>query len=310
MITSLTIATRGSKLALWQAKHVAGLIRKSHAHIDVALKVVKTSGDKILDVPLAKVGGKGLFVKEIEEAILAGEADLAVHSMKDVPAELVSGLTLGVMPKRDDVADALLSMRYPDLWSLPQGAVIGTSSLRRQAQLLALRPDLTIHTLRGNLDTRLRKLEHGDFDAIVVAAVGLKRLGLQAPYASRLVPPDFFPALGQGALGIEYPKENTELHDLLAPLEHAQTRVTVTAERSFLHELEGGCQVPIGGIAEVRGNQVSLHGLVCDVRGELVILEHDRADCQKADELGRSLARKILDRGGREILQRIYACGE
>jgi len=310
MITSLTIATRGSKLALWQAEHVAGLIRQAHAHIDVDLKVIKTSGDKILDVPLAKIGGKGLFVKEIEETILAGEADLAVHSMKDVPSELVSGLTLGIMPERDDVADVLLSMRYPDLWSLPEGAVIGTSSLRRQAQLLALRPDLTIKTLRGNLDTRLRKLEQDHFDAIVVALVGLKRLGLQVPYATGLIPPDFYPALGQGALGIEYPVENTELHSLLAPLDHAQTRITVTAERSFLHELEGGCQVPIGGMAEVTEGRLSLHGIVLDVRGEQVILEHGQADCQAAEELGRSLARRVLDRGGREILRQIYACGE
>lgn len=307
MITSLTIATRGSKLAMWQARHVAGLIQAVHPQVDIDFKIVKTSGDKILDVPLAKVGGKGLFVKEIEEAILAGEADLAVHSMKDVPAELISGLALGVIPERDDTSDCFLSMHYPDWQSLPQGAVVGTSSLRRQAQLLALRPDLTIRTLRGNLDTRLGKLEKGEYDAIVVASVGLKRLGLQSPFACRLVPPDFYPALGQGALGIEYPTENTELDHLLSALDHAPTRVTVTAERSFLHELEGGCQVPIGGMAEVEGDQVTLQGFVSDVRGNTVILEQDRAGCREAESLGRSLARKVLDRGGREILQQIYA---
>jgi hydroxymethylbilane synthase len=310
MSTSLTIATRGSKLALWQAEHVAGLIRQAHADIDVEFKVVKTSGDKILDVPLAKVGGKGLFVKEIEEAILAGEADLAVHSMKDVPGELVAGLTLGVMPKRDDAFDCLLSMEYPDLQSLPAGAVVGTSSLRRQAQLLALRPDLEIQTLRGNLDTRLNKLEQGLYDAIVVASVGLKRLGLTAPHAFLLVPPDFFPALGQGALGIEYPEDNARLHSLLAGLDHTQTRVTVTAERSFLHELEGGCQVPIGGMARVEDDQVFLQGFVSDLRGERVIMEQGRAECREAEGLGRSLARRVLDRGGREILGEIYSCGE
>ncbi|MBS3779148.1 MAG: hydroxymethylbilane synthase, partial [Desulfovermiculus sp.] len=306
-MTSLTIATRGSKLAMWQAEHVAGLIQAVHPQVDIDFKIVKTSGDKILDVPLAKVGGKGLFVKEIEEAILAGEADLAVHSMKDVPAELISGLALGVMPERDDTSDCFLSMQYPDWQSLPQGAVVGTSSLRRQAQLLALRPDLTIRTLRGNLDTRLGKLEKGEYDAIVVASVGLKRLGLQAPYACRLVPPDFYPALGQGALGIEYPTANTELDHLLSALDHGPTRVTVTAERSFLHELEGGCQVPIGGMAEVEGDQVILHGFVSDVRGNTVILEQDRAGCREAESLGRSLARKVLDRGGREILRQVYA---
>lgn len=307
MIISLTIATRGSKLAMWQAEHVAGLIQAVHPQVDIDFKIVKTSGDKILDVPLAKVGGKGLFVKEIEEAILAGEADLAVHSMKDVPAELISGLALGVMPERDDTSDCFLSMQYSDWQSLPQGAVVGTSSLRRQAQLLALRPDLTIRTLRGNLDTRLGKLEKGEYDAIVVASVGLKRLGLQAPYACRLVPPDFYPALGQGALGIEYPTANTELNYLLSALDHAPTRVTVTAERSFLHELEGGCQVPIGGMAEVEGDQVTLHGFVSDVRGNTVILEQDRAECREAESLGRSLARRVLDRGGREILRQVYA---
>ncbi len=307
MITSLTIATRGSKLALWQAKHVAGLIQKAHAHVNVDYKVVKTSGDKILDVPLAKVGGKGLFVKEIEEAILAGEADLAVHSMKDVPAELVSGLILGVTPERDDISDCLLSMHFPDLQSLPPGSVVGTSSLRRQAQLLALRPDLIIKTLRGNLDTRVNKLRQGEYDAIVVASVGLKRLGLHVPHAFRLVPPDFYPALGQGALGIEYPAENTELHSLLSGLNHSETKVRVTAERSFLHELEGGCQVPIGGMAQVKKNQVILHGFVSDLNGEQVILEQGRAECRDAEDLGRSLARKVLERGGREILRQVYS---
>jgi len=310
MNTSLTIATRGSKLALWQARHVAGLIQAVHPDIHVAFKVVKTSGDKILDVPLAKVGGKGLFVKEIEEAILAGEADLAVHSMKDVPAELVSGLTLGVMPERDDSSDCLLSMLHPDLSSLPSGAVVGTSSLRRQAQLLAQRPDLTVKTLRGNLDTRVNKLRQNEYEAIVVASVGLKRLGLQAPYSYRLFPPEFFPALGQGALGIEYPEDNTQLSTLLSALDHPPTRVTVTAERSFLHELEGGCQVPIGGMARVDGQQVTLQGLVSDVRGERMVLETDTADLSQAESLGRSLARRVLDRGGREILREVYACGD
>ena len=307
MRDSLIIATRGSQLALWQARHVSALIQDRYPDMQVSFKVVKTAGDKILDVPLAKIGGKGLFVKEIEETILAGEADLAVHSMKDVPAELVPGLFLGVIPERDDPSDCLLSMHFPDLDSLPKECVVGTSSLRRQAQLLALRPDLQVKTLRGNLDTRVRKLRDGEFDAIIVASVGLKRLGLGARYATRLLPPHFFPALGQGALGIEYAQDDSELHSLLAPLDHAHSRVTVTAERSFLHELEGGCQVPIGGQAQVKNGLVSLRGLVSDVSGQRIILRQASAGVDQAEGLGRSLAREVLAAGGREILREVYA---
>lgn len=311
MQKEVVIATRGSKLALWQANHVAELLRAEYPSLQVSLKTIKTSGDKIQDVPLAKIGGKALFVKEIEEALLAGEADLAVHSMKDVPAELPQGLKLGVVPRREDFSDCLLSNAYPDLASLPEGSVVGTSSLRRQAQLLALRPDLQIKSLRGNLDTRIRKLKQGNFSAIVVASAGLQRLGLQANYAYRLKPPDFLPAIGQGALALEYPEVNVKLEQQLAFLEHGPTRFALAAERSFLHELEGGCQVPIAGLAQQDGDsRLLLQVLVSDLKGQRVLRRQAQAELGQAEELGREVARDILDSGGREILQEIYCNGQ
>ncbi|MFP4213309.1 MAG: hydroxymethylbilane synthase [Desulfohalobiaceae bacterium] len=308
MQQEVTIATRGSKLALWQANHVADLLRAEYPGLQVSLKTIKTSGDKIQDVPLAKIGGKALFVKEIEEAMLAGEADLAVHSMKDVPAVLPQGLKLGVVPRREDFSDCLLSKDYPDLKSLPEGSVVGTSSLRRQAQLLALRPDLEIRSLRGNLDTRLRKLQQGEYTAIVVASAGLLRLGLQAEHCYRLQPPDFLPAIGQGALALEYPEAHTELEEHLAFMEHGPTRYALAAERSFLHELEGGCQVPIAGLARQEGpDSLLLQTLVADLQGRRVLRRQARSELSRAEDMGREVAREILDSGGREILQEIYS---
>jgi hydroxymethylbilane synthase len=308
MQQELVIATRGSKLALCQANYVAELLGAKYPWLGVRLKTIKTSGDKIQDVPLAKIGGKALFVKEIEEALLAGEADLAVHSMKDVPAELPQGLKLGVVPRREDFSDCLLSNSYPDLGSLPEGSVLGTSSLRRQAQLLALRPDLEIKSLRGNLDTRLRKLQQGEFTAIVVASAGLQRLGLQASYAYSLQPPEFLPAIGQGALALEYAEDNTQLEEQLAFLEHGPTRFALAAERAFLHELEGGCQVPIAGLArEEADSSLLLQVLVSDLKGQRVLRRQAQAGLDQAETLGREVARDILDSGGREILQEIYS---
>jgi len=231
---TITIATRGSKLALWQAEHIAARLRERHPGLAVELLKIKTTGDKILDVPLAKVGGKGLFVKEIEEALLDGRADIAVHSMKDVPAVLPAGLVIGAVPQREDPTDALLSVAYDGLAGLPRGARVGTSSLRRQAQLAALRPDLAIETLRGNLDTRVKKLLSGQFAAIVVASAGLNRLGLAAPKRHTLAPPEFLPAVAQGALGIELRADRADVASLLAFLDHEPTRLAVTAERAFL----------------------------------------------------------------------------
>ncbi len=295
----LVIATRGSKLALWQAEHVKSRIEGRHPGVSVELLVLKTRGDIILDVPLAKVGGKGLFVKEIEEALLDGRADLAVHSMKDVPMELPEGLVLGIIPEREEPSDTFLSVHHGSLAALPHGATVGTSSLRRQSQLLALRPDLNVVSLRGNVDTRLRKLSEGQFDAIIMAtagmkrlglsapksevlgppaflpAVGQKRLGLSAPKSEVLGPPAFLPAVGQGALGIEFRDDRTDgadLRDLLAFMEHTPTRIRVEAERGFLAGLQGGCQVPIAGHAVMTGDATfALEGLVADLTGARVI---------------------------------------
>jgi hydroxymethylbilane synthase len=299
----IRIATRGSKLALWQAEHIASRLREEHPGLEVELKVVKTSGDRIQDAPLARFGGKGLFVKEIEETLLRGEAELAVHSMKDIPSELPQGLTLGVVPERDDPADCFLSHAYPDIASLPRGSVVGTSSLRRQAQLLALRPDLSVEMLRGNLDTRLRKLEQGQYQAIIVAAVGLKRLGLDAPYTTRLLSSEFLPAVGQGSLGLEYVSGNSGVESVLACLDHPPSRSAVTAERSFLQRLEGGCQVPIGGHADWRDGELLLRGVVADLRGEEVLREERRLPAEEAGRLGRDVAEAILGRGGDRILR-------
>ncbi|PTN31358.1 hydroxymethylbilane synthase [Desulfonatronum sp. SC1] len=303
----ITIASRGSKLALWQAEHVKSRLLERYPGLEVELLLVKTMGDKIQDVPLAKVGGKGLFVKEIEEALLDGRADLAVHSMKDVPAELPEGLVLGVIPEREDLTDALLSVLYDGLDGLPEGARVGTSSLRRRCQLLALRPDLKILNLRGNLDTRVNKLLAGDYDAIIVAQAGMNRLGLSVPKSTPLGPPLFLPAVGQGALGLEYAQDREDLVELLGFLNHPDTHCCVRAERAFLATLEGGCQVPIAGYAHISApNRITLRGLVADVDGKTLIIEEATDKPRDAEELGRRVARAILDRGGREILAEVY----
>ncbi|MDL2279884.1 hydroxymethylbilane synthase [Desulfovibrio sp. OttesenSCG-928-G11] len=316
---TLTIATRGSRLALWQAGHIRELLQKEHGYA-VELLVLKTRGDVILDVPLSKVGGKGLFVKEIEEALLDGRADLAVHSMKDVPMELPEGLILSAVPEREDRADMLLSWRFPDLDSLPQGARVGTSSLRRQAQLLKLRPDLEVLSLRGNVDTRMRKLEEGQFEAIVMAAAGIRRLGLSAPFMQPLEAPAFLPAAGQGALGIEIKADRQDLADMLAFLNHEPSRICVEAERGFLAGLEGGCQVPIAAMARLADEPVgdpadsqsgllTIEGLVADVRGRHVIrksLSGRAGQSGWARDLGLALADRIKAMGGAEILRELY----
>lgn len=312
MKKTVTIATRGSRLALWQAEHVRSLLEKEHGVV-VELLVLKTTGDIILDVPLSKVGGKGLFVKEIEEALLDGRADLAVHSMKDVPMELPAGLVLGAVPERENPADLLISVKYASLEGLPQGAVVGTSSLRRQAQLLALRPDLKVVSLRGNVDTRMRKLTEGEFDAIVMAAAGVNRLGLRAPFMIPLAPPAFLPAAGQGALGIEFRDDRPDMRELLGFLNHPETFVRVTAERAFLAGLEGGCQVPIAAhatLAPAGGSGptgvLRLEGLVADVTGTRSIRKSVEGDPADARALGLRLARDVKESGGADILRELY----
>ena len=315
MTTTLTIATRGSRLALWQAEHIKARLEKRH-NIRVELLVLKTKGDIILDVPLSKVGGKGLFVKEIEEALLDGRADLAVHSMKDVPMELPEGLVLGAVPERENPADLLLSMGYASLDALPKGARVGTSSLRRQAQLLALRPDIEVLFLRGNVDTRVRKLSEGEFDAIIMAAAGIKRLDITLPHMLPLEPPAFLPAAGQGALGIEFKADRRDVADLLAFLNHPETFVRVEAERAFLTGLEGGCQVPIAAYAVlsrsgdsgeiVPGAELVLEGLVTDVQGRTIIRRTLRGEPSGARTLGLALAEEVKNAGGAAILRELY----
>jgi hydroxymethylbilane synthase len=306
---TITIATRGSKLALWQAEHIAARLRERHPGLAVELLKIKTTGDKILDVPLAKVGGKGLFVKEIEEALLDGRADIAVHSMKDVPAVLPAGLVIGAVPQREDPTDALLSVAYDGLAGLPRGARVGTSSLRRQAQLAALRPDLAIETLRGNLDTRVKKLLSGQFAAIVVASAGLNRLGLAAPKRHTLAPPEFLPAVAQGALGIELRADRADVASLLAFLDHEPTRLAVTAERAFLAGLEGGCQVPIAAWSVLENGRLILTGFVADTRGSRAVRLAESGSASEAERIGRVLAERVKDAGGREILAEVYAQG-
>ncbi len=303
----ITIATRGSKLALWQAEYIKTALMAEYPGLSVELLIIKTKGDKILDVPLAKVGGKGLFVKEIEEALLEGRADLAVHSMKDVPTELPEGLVVAIHPKREDCTDTLLSVAYDGLAELPSGAVIGTSSLRRQAQLKLLRPDVQIKDLRGNLDTRVEKLMQGHYDAIVVATAGLKRLEITAPKMERLVPPKFLPAVAQGALGLEYREKDHNIAALLLCLHHERTGIEVQAERGFLTGLNGGCQVPIAAWAQVQGAEVSLTGFVADIDGSSPLRVKGTAPISEAWSLGTQLAKQILAAGGGEILTRVYS---
>lgn len=304
--STLVIGTRGSQLAIWQAEWVQAQLKQMAPDLSVVLKRIQTSGDKIQDVPLAKVGGKGLFVKEIEEALLRKDIDLAVHSMKDLPAELPTGLTIICIPEREDPRDALLTRDGKNLDALPLGARVGTSSLRRQSQLLHVRPDLQIEMLRGNVDTRLRKLQENEFDAIVLAASGLRRLGWDAHITECLPLNVSLPAIGQGALGIEGREDDGFVRDLVAKLEHQPTRVTVTAERALLRRLEGGCQVPIAGHAVLQGESLTLEGLVASLDGKRYVRYSLDGSMSKAESIGTKVAEELLDRGAQPILQEIY----
>ena len=301
----LTIGTRGSELALWQANHIKDLIENEHG-VTVELKIIKTMGDKILDVPLAKVGGKGLFVKELEEALLRNEVDLAVHSMKDVPTELPEGLFMGIVTERVDARDAFLSVKYDSFNELPQGAVIGTSSLRRQCQLQAIRPDIKCAQNRGNVGTRIRKMKEGQFDAIILAAAGLKRLGL-GDEIKEILPADVsIPAIGQGALGIESRVGDDEVSRLLAFLNHQETAYAVRAERAFLMKLEGGCQVPIAGFGTIDGDSIKFDGLVGSEIGDIILKDTITGSVNDAEKIGIELAQRLLDRGADKILEEVY----
>ena len=306
MRTTLRIGTRASLLAVTQSTWVKTRIEQAHPQVRVELVQITTKGDRILDVPLAKVGGKGLFVKEIEDALLDGTADLAVHSMKDVPTELPEGLFIGIVPARETPLDAYISNRFATLEALPVGARVGTSSLRRKSQLAAVRPDLTILDLRGNVDTRLRKLDEGQYEAIILAGAGLNRLGLQGRITAELDPTLMLPAIGQGALGIELRRDDTQLLADLQFLHDPRTATAVAAERAFLLRLEGGCQVPIGAHAVVDGETVRLTGLIASVDGRQLLRDTLTAPAAEAPALGTRLAERLLARGGKAILDAVY----
>lgn len=336
-INRIIIGTRGSKLALYQAEWVKSELQRLSPEIEVSLNKIKTTGDMILDVPLAKIGGKGLFVKEIEEAILRGEIDLAVHSMKDVPTDLPEGLHLAAICKREDPRDALIISRKSKpplppftsgrgglttslIYALSESARVGTSSLRRLCQLLNIRPDLKIVQLRGNLDTRIRKLDEGQFDAIIVAVAGIKRLGWAERITEILEPEICLPAIGQGAIGIECRIDNEIMNKMLRALYHEETSISVGAERSFLKRLEGGCQVPIAAYARIvsnpptpplikggKGGVLAMDGLVGSINGDRIVRGHIEGSLEGYESLGIKLAEDLLSRGAKEILAEVYS---
>jgi hydroxymethylbilane synthase len=303
----IRIATRKSPLALWQANHVSALLQQAHPGLRVELVGMTTQGDRILDSPLAKVGGKGLFVKELEQGLLEGGADIAVHSMKDVPVELPAGLHLPVVLHREDPRDAFVSNRYARFADLPEGARVGTSSLRRQSQIRERRPDLRIFDLRGNVGSRLAKLDAGEYDAIILASAGLKRLGLEERITEHLDPQDSLPAIGQGAIGIECRSEDPEVNALIAVLDHPDTHARVRAERAMNARLQGGCQVPIAGHAVLEEGRIVLRGLVGRPDGSEVIRGSISGRAEDAEALGIALADDLLGRGAGAILEEVYA---
>jgi len=352
-INKISIGTRGSKLALWQAEWIKSELKELYPDLEIELIKIKTTGDKILDVPLAKVGGKGLFVKELEEALLRHEADIAVHSIKDVPTEFPDGLYLAVICEREDPRDAFISSKKSNpplppfskggrrginrsiIYYLPIGARVGTSSLRRSCQLLNKRPDLKIEQLRGNLDTRLRKLDEGQFDAIILAAAGIKRLGLEERISEILSPEISLPAIGQGAIGIECRIDDEFINKLISPLNHPETSICVKAERAFLERLEGGCQVPIAAYARIRSqksevrsqklnppfskggrindsslitpnSKLVMDGLVGSITGDKIIKGYIEGRPGHAESLGIALAEDVLSRGAKDILDEVY----
>lgn len=308
MPNTLTIATRESPLAMWQAEFVQAALRRLHPGLEVELLGMTSRGDQLLDVPLAKVGGKGLFVKELETALLDGSADIAVHSMKDVPMEFPPGLALGVICQREDPTDAFVSNHYLSLAELPAGAVVGTSSLRRECQLRARRPDLQVKFLRGNVNTRLRKLDEGEYDAIILASAGLIRLGMAGRIAQSIAVEDSLPAGGQGAVGIELRSDDHQVLELVQALHHEATACRVTAERALNERLQGGCQVPIACYADhsADGERLLLRGLVGRPDGSVILRAQAQAPATEARELGIRVADELLAQGAADILAEVY----
>ena len=303
----LRIATRKSPLAMWQAEYVKARLEAIHPDLTVELLGMTTRGDKILDTPLAKVGGKGLFVKELEVAMLENRADIAVHSMKDVPVEFPEGLGLQVVCEREDPRDAFVSNQYNSLDDLPKGARVGTCSLRRQCQILEKRPDLVILELRGNVNSRLAKLDDGQYDAIILAAAGLKRLNMAHRITSAMAPEVSLPAVGQGAVGIECRTDDESTSALLAPLNDGDTWTRIVAERAMNNRLQGGCQVPIAGYSELDGDQIWLRGMVGEPDGSLMVRDEVSGSRADAEALGHQLADRLLVKGAKGILERLYA---
>jgi len=306
MSQRLRIATRKSPLAMWQAEHVASLLRQANPDLEIELVGMSTQGDKILDTPLAKIGGKGLFVKELEQGMLDGRADIAVHSMKDVPVELPEGLHLPVIMEREDPRDAFVSNRFSRLDELPQGAILGTASLRRQCQAAERRPDLKILPLRGNVNTRLRKLDEGEFDAIILASAGLKRLGFRERISACLEPEESLPAIGQGAIGIECRVDDTRVNELIAALHDAETAYCVEAERAMNNRLMGGCQVPIAGHAVLNHDRLFMRGLVGEPDGSRIMRAEISGPASEAARLGTELAEDLLGQGADQVLKHLY----
>jgi hydroxymethylbilane synthase len=302
----IRIATRKSPLAMWQAEHVASALKKVHSGIEVSIQGMSTQGDKILDTPLAKIGGKGLFIKELEHGLLTGEADIAVHSIKDVPVELPPDLHLAAIMSREDPRDAFVSNTYGSIQELPRGACVGTSSLRRQCQLMEHRPDLVIKSLRGNVNTRLTKLDKGEYDAIILAAAGLKRLGFESRITALIEPELSLPAVGQGAVGIECRIDDEQVNQLIAPLHDEDTAICIKAERAMNERLNGGCQVPIAGYAVLESGQLWLRGLVGEPDGCIIIRGDAVGEGHLAETVGRNLAEWLLERGGKVILKSLF----
>jgi len=308
----IRLVSRGSQLALWQSHHVRDLLRAAHPDLEVEVVVVKTTGDRITDVPLSRIGDQGLFTKEVDDALLDGRADAAVHSLKDVPTRVPPGLELGAILERADPRDAFLAApgRPTRLAELPPGARVGTSSLRRRSLLGAVRPDLVVEDFRGNLDGRLQKLREGNFDAAILALAGIRRLGLEDAVGEVLQPPEWLPAVGQGALGITLRAGDAGAAALVAPLEHGGTRAATTAERAFLRTLEGGCQVPIGALAETHQSRLTLAGFVASLDGRCILRDSVTGAAADAAELGRGLAERLLDRGAGALLAEVRAAVE
>ena len=302
----IRIGTRASLLALWQANWVKDILEEQNTGLNVELIKIKTTGDKILDVPLAKVGGKGLFVKEIEDALLSDKIDLAVHSMKDVPTDLPEGLHIASIAEREDPRDALLSRDGCKITDLPNNAKIGTSSLRRQAQILNMRPDFEINQLRGNLDTRIKKLTTEELDAVVLAAAGIRRMGWEEKITEYIPTEVCLPAIGQGAVGIETRVDDETINSLVSNLNHGPTSIAVRAERAFLKRLEGGCQVPIAAYGEISGKKIKLRGLVGRIDGSEIVKDSLEGSVERIEEIGVELAEKLLSIGAGEILSEVY----